>query len=68
MSDRAPEPGGPGDGPAGEPEQSADAREAAMMRDVMRAQEEHREGGVEPGLDRQDAEPGSDRGDAEPGA
>ncbi|HUL28292.1 MAG TPA: hypothetical protein VLW44_21225 [Streptosporangiaceae bacterium] len=59
MSDRAPEPGGPGDEPAGDPEQSGDAHEAAMMRDVMRAQEQHREGGVEPGLDPGDEEPGA---------
>jgi hypothetical protein len=27
-----------------------DAREAALMREVLREQEQHREGGVEPGL------------------
>lgn len=42
-------------------EESDSAREAAMMRAVMRAQEEHREGGVDPELD--DAE-----ASAEPGA
>jgi hypothetical protein len=57
MSDGASTPGGPGDGP----ERADDAREAALMRDVLREQERHREGGVEPGLD--DAGP-----DPEPGA
>ena len=47
MSDRASTPAGSGD----EPELTDDAREAAMMRNVLREQERHREGGVEPGLD-----------------
>jgi len=51
MSEREQTPGGTG----GEPGQDADeldaAHEAALMREVMREQEEHREGGVEPGLD-----------------
>ena len=51
-------------GRGGEPGKDADAldeaHEAALMREVMREQEEHREGGVEPGLDDGDtaAEPG----------
>jgi hypothetical protein len=57
MSDRASTPGGSGDEPGGEPELADDAREAALMRDVLRAQEQHREGGVEPGLDDADGEP-----------
>jgi hypothetical protein len=53
MSDRAPTPGGSGD----EPELADDAREAALMRNVLREQEQHREGGVEPGLDDTDTDP-----------
>jgi len=51
MSDHASTPAGSGDEPGGEPELADDAREAAMMRNVLREQERHREGGVEPGLD-----------------
>ena len=51
MSDRASTPAGSGDEPGREPELTDDAREAAMMRNVLREQERHREGGVEPGLD-----------------
>jgi hypothetical protein len=36
-----------------------DAREAALMREVLREQEEHREGGIEPGLRDPDAPTGS---------
>ncbi len=62
MSDRASTPGGSGDEPGGEPELAEDAREAALMRDVLREQERHREGGVEPGLDDAgtDPEPGAE--------
>jgi hypothetical protein len=49
MSDPTPAPGNSG----GEPDVPD---EAAMMRAVMRAQEEHREGGIDPELD--DAGPG----------
>jgi hypothetical protein len=35
-------------------------REAAMMRDILRRQERHREGGVEPELDEPDAESGAE--------
>jgi len=51
MSDQTPAPGGSGDERTSEPEVMDEAREAAMMRAVMRAQEEHREGGVDPELD-----------------
>jgi hypothetical protein len=34
-----------------------EASEAALMREVLRAQEQHREGGVEPELDGRDADP-----------
>lgn len=40
------------------PEVLDEAREAALMREIMRRQERHREGGVEPGLDEVDEEPG----------
>jgi hypothetical protein len=56
MSDRASTPAGSGDEPDGEPELTDDAREAAMMRNVLREQERHREGGVEPGLDDADTD------------
>jgi hypothetical protein len=61
MSDQASTPGGSGDERGGKPDMPDDDREAALMRDVLRAQERHREGGVEPGLDGVD-------GDPEPGA
>ena len=54
MSDHTSEPGRTGDEP-GVPDED---REAAMMRDVMRRQEQHREGGVDPELD--DADGGSE--------
>ena len=60
MSERAPAPGNSGDEPDGEPGALDDAREAALMREVLREQEQHREGGVEPGLDDPDPQPGSD--------
>ena len=39
------------------PEVSDEAREAAMMREIQRRQERHREGGVDPDLDDRDEEP-----------
>jgi hypothetical protein len=36
-----------------------DAHEAALMREVLREQEQHREGGVEPGLEEPDTPTGS---------
>jgi hypothetical protein len=60
MNDQTPAPGGPGDEPKGEPEVMDEASEAAMMRAVMRVQEEHREGGIDPELD--DADAGSEPG------
>jgi hypothetical protein len=44
--------------PGHEPEALDEAHEVALMREVMREQEEHREGGVEPGLDDGDAAAG----------
>lgn len=51
MSERAPAPGNSGDQPNREPGALDDEREAALMREVLREQEQHREGGIEPGLD-----------------
>jgi hypothetical protein len=59
MSERAPTPGSPGDEPNGESGEMDDAREAALMREVLREQEEHREGGIEPGLQDPDTPAGS---------
>jgi hypothetical protein len=58
MSDHTPEPGNSGDQSGSEPEATDDAREAAMMRAVMRAQKKHREGGIDPELDELDTDPG----------
>lgn len=55
MSDQASEPGGSGGEADSGPEMAAEDREAAMMRKVMRMQEGHREGGVDPDLDDADA-------------
>jgi len=60
MTDRMSAPGDAGDQPGREPD-AADADEiAAKMEAVMRAQEKHREGGVDPELEDQDADPGPD--------
>ena len=61
MSDQASVPDGSGGAADSSPEAVAEEREAAMMRKVMRMQERHREGGVDPDLDDAD-------GDAESGA
>jgi len=59
MTERAPAPGSSGDEPNGEPGALDDEREAALMREVLREQEQHRVGGVEPGLDEPDSPAGS---------
>ena len=59
MSERAPTPGSSGNEPNGEPGALDDEREAALMREVLREQEQHREGGIEPGLQDPDTPPGS---------
>jgi hypothetical protein len=56
MSDRVPAPGDADDQPGSEPD-VADADEFAKMRAVMRAQEKHREGGVDPELEDLDPDP-----------
>jgi hypothetical protein len=61
MTDREAAPGGSADKPSGEPDVMDEAREAALIREVLRAQERHREGGVERELDEagRDEEPGT---------
>jgi hypothetical protein len=60
MSDRDPAPGTTSDEPGKEPDVQDDAAEAALIRKVMREQERHREGGVDPELaDEEDPEPGA---------
>jgi hypothetical protein len=45
-----------GEKPVHDPEVLDEAREAAMMREILRQQERHHEGGVEPELDEVDEE------------
>jgi hypothetical protein len=59
MSDHTSAPGNSGDEPNGGSEAQDEAREAALMRAVMRKQEEHREGGVDPDLDDPTADSGA---------
>jgi hypothetical protein len=59
MSDITSEPENAGDREGSGPDVPDDDREAAaLMRAVMRAQEMHREGGVDPELDERGADPG----------
>ena len=58
MSDQASAPAGSGGEAGGGPDVTAEEHEAAMMRKVMRMQERHREGGVDPDLDDTDADAG----------
>jgi hypothetical protein len=59
MSEREPAPGCSGGEPAHDPDVVDEDREVAMMREVMREQERHREGGIEPWLrEEADEEPG----------
>lgn len=51
MNERAQAPGSSGEKPGHEPGLEDEAREAALIREVLRKQEQHREGGVEPELD-----------------
>ena len=60
MSDHTSDPPGAGEEPGSEPGVLDEDREAAMMRDVMRRQEQHREGGVDPELDDADGGSGPD--------
>jgi hypothetical protein len=56
MSDRARTPGSSDGELSRESDALDEAREAALMREVLRAQERHREGGVDPELDEVDGE------------
>jgi hypothetical protein len=58
MSDRMPEPEHAGDQRGSEPDMS-DTAEFAKMREVMRASEKHREGGIDPELEDQDPAAGT---------
>ena len=58
MSDQASAPDGSGGEAGSGPDVTAEEHEAAMMRKVMRMQERHREGGVDPDLDDTDADAG----------
>jgi hypothetical protein len=60
MSDQASTPGSSGNDLNGEPDRLDDASEAALMREIIRRQERHREGGVEPEL--ADADEGPEPG------
>jgi hypothetical protein len=50
--------GGPGETPDRDPEVPDEDGQAAMMREILRRQERHREGGVDPELDETGQEPG----------
>jgi hypothetical protein len=54
MGDREQEPGGSGGKPDLGGEGLDEDREAALMREILRRQEQHREGGVDPELDERD--------------
>jgi len=56
MNNRETTAGGSGDEPDREPNRQDDAAEAALIRKVMREQERHREGGVDPELVEADPE------------
>ena len=68
MSDQAAAPDGSGGAADSSPGATAEDREAATMRAVMRMQERHREGGVDPDLDDADDEAGPGGHDAGPEA
>jgi hypothetical protein len=55
MSEPEPSTASPDAELSGEPELPEEAREVAMMRKVIRVQERHREGGIEPELADDDA-------------
>ena len=58
MSDQASAPDATGGEANSSPEAAAEDREAAQMRQVMRMQERHREGGIDPDLDDADDDAG----------
>jgi hypothetical protein len=58
MDEQAQVPGSSREEPGHDPDLQDEAREAALMREVLRKQEQHREGGVEPELDELNEDPG----------
>ena len=58
MVEREQAPGSSGEKPGDSPDAMEEDREAALIREVLRTQERHREGGIEPGLDETDEDPG----------
>ena len=58
MVDPEQAPGSSGEKPGHRPKAMEEDREAALIREVLRTQERHREGGIEPGLDETDEDPG----------
>ena len=58
MSDQAMAPDASGGAANSSPDAAAEEREAAQMRQVMRMQERHREGGIDPDLDDAGADAG----------
>jgi hypothetical protein len=50
-------PGSSGEKPGQDPGLEDEAREAALMQEILRRQEQHREGGVEPELDETNEDP-----------
>ena len=50
-------PGNSGGKPGHDPGVEDEARDAALMREILRTQEQHREGGIEPGLDETGKDP-----------
>lgn len=66
MSEREPAPDGSGGEPSQDPGVMDEDREVALMREIMREQERHREGGVEPWL-RDEAGEDSGPEDSQPG-
>jgi hypothetical protein len=50
MDDRAPTPGSHDDQQSGEPAEPEQAGEAALTQELLRLQERHREGGIDPEL------------------
>lgn len=57
MTDQEAAPAGNGGERSGKPDPLDEAREAAMMRKVLRMQQQHREGGVDPELAQEDEAP-----------
>jgi hypothetical protein len=50
-------PGNSGEEPGHDPGAEDEARDAALMREILRTQEQHREGGIEPELDETGKDP-----------